>query len=355
MTSISGKPMRMSGAFSDCRGGGDAGAIVSSAAQARRARLPRLRARRSRGLSKPAKAAALILWAVLATAVILSARGLEHPQFASSVELVEVYATVTDAAGAPVTGLQVGDFELLEDGRAQTVQAFAAGDFPLSVALAVDHSASMSGSRLQRAVAAAQGFLSRLRAEDQVMVLGISSEVTVLSPLSTDRAAQARAIRALRPWSTTSLNDALVAGIGLIEAGRGRRGLIVVSDGEDRYSEASPADVLERARRAQVMVYPVALGKRAPALFAEVAVLTGGRSFHVQDADRLDRALADIARELRFQYLLGYAPAGQPETMTGQQRRWHSIQVRVRRDGLRVRARDGYYADPRRTAEPGPK
>jgi Ca-activated chloride channel family protein len=254
---------------------------------------------------------------------------------------VEVYATVTDAAGVPVTGLQAGDFELLEDGRPQVVQAFAAGDFPLSVALALDNSASMAGSRLQRSIAAARGFLSRLRSEDQVMIIGISSEVSVISPLSTDRGAQVRAVESLRPWSTTSLNDALVAGIGLIEAGRGRRGLIVVSDGEDRYSEATPADVLERARRGQVMVYPVALGRRLPPLFAEVAVATGGRSFHARDGARLDGALSDIARELRHQYLLGYAPPERAEAEA--QRRWRTIQVRVRKPGARVRARDGYY------------
>ncbi len=270
-------------------------------------------------------------------------------QFSSGVNLVEAYVTVTDQAGAPVTGLRAADFEVLDDGQPQAIQAFAAGDVPLSVALAIDHSASMAGPRLRLATVAARSFLGRLRPSDQVMVVGISSEVDVLAPLSTDREAQGRAIDGLQPWSTTSLNDAIVTGLDLIQPTGGRRGLIVLSDGEDRYSDASPDQVLARARRADVLVYPVALGKRLPPLFPELAVLTGGRSFHVDDPRRLDQTLADIARELRYQYLLGYAPperaAGAPDPRSGgrEDGRWHAIQVRVKRSDVQVRARDGYF------------
>ena len=280
--------------------------------------------------------------AVLLAAVVLPGAGTTAaPQFASSVNLVEVYATVSDGSGAPVTGLGSGDFEVFEDGRPQAIQVFTAGDFPLSVALAIDHSASMAGSSLRIATGAAKRFLDLLRSEDQVMILGVSSEVTVLAPLSRDRAAQARAIDDLRTWSATSLNDAMIAGIDLIQQARGRRGLVILSDGEDRYSEALPHEVLARARRADVLVYPIAVGRRAPPLFAEIAALTGGRSFHPRNEKAIDRALSDVALELRSQYLLGYAPARQA-TAT-REAGWRSIEVRVRRSGLRVRARDGYF------------
>jgi hypothetical protein len=165
----------------------------------------------------------------------------------------------------------------------------------------------------------------------------------VLAPLARDRQEQIRVIQGLQPWSTTPLNDAIIAGIDQIQSGRGRRGLVVLSDGEDRYSQARPEAVMERARRASVIVYPIALGKRVPPLFPELAALTGGRSFHAPDAPRLKRALAALAQELRFQYLLGYAPAA--GVQGGQE--WRSIDVRVRRDGVQVRARDGYYAGSR--------
>src|SRR5687767_4377612 len=80
------------------------------------------------------------------------------PTFSSGVQLVEVYASVTDASGNPVTGLRQGDFEVFEDGERQDVAAFAAGEFPLSVALGIDRSWSMNGAPLGFARAAAQSF-----------------------------------------------------------------------------------------------------------------------------------------------------------------------------------------------------
>jgi Ca-activated chloride channel homolog len=290
-----------------------------------------------------------IVASIIAACTVVAATAGAPRQFVSSVNLVEAYATVTDRSGATVTGLRSSDFEVLDDGRPQTIQAFAAGDVPLAVAVAIDHSASMAGSRLRLASVAARSFLARLRPSDQAMVLGISSEVEVLAPLSTDRAAQGRAIEGLQPWSTTSLNDAIIAALDRIQDARGRRGLLVLSDGEDRYSHASSEDVLARARRDDVMVYPVALGPRLPPLFPELAVLTGGRSFHVDDPRRLEQTLGDIARELRYQYLLGYSPheprsgAGQLPPVHEGDLRWHTIQVRVKRPDVRVRARDGYY------------
>ncbi|HQL31609.1 MAG TPA: hypothetical protein PLM67_15440, partial [Thermoanaerobaculales bacterium] len=93
--------------------------------------------------------------------------------FSSGVQLVEVYATVTDANGGLATGLDREAFQVLEDGRPQTIQAFAAGDFPLSVALAIDRSASMGGERLERARAAGRAFLDALRPGDQAAVVSI--------------------------------------------------------------------------------------------------------------------------------------------------------------------------------------
>ena len=82
-----------------------------------------------------------------------------------------------------------------------------------------------------------------------------------------------------------------------------------LSDGNDRYSQATAADALDRARRADVMIFPVALGSaRVRPLFAELATLTGGRSFHARDGAALADTLRTIARELRQQYLLGLHP-----------------------------------------------
>src|SRR5215470_207748 len=88
-------------------------------------------------------------------------------QFSSGVRLVEVYASVTDPTGNTMTGLTQRDFDIYEDGQRQDITAFAAGEFPLSVALGVDRSFSMKGEPLRLARTAAQSFLGALKPTDR--------------------------------------------------------------------------------------------------------------------------------------------------------------------------------------------
>ncbi len=263
-------------------------------------------------------------------------------QFRSGVNLVEVYASVTDSQGVAITGLTQADFELREDGDVQAVSNFAAGEFPLSVALALDRSFSMTATRLPLAKSAANVFLGELRPPDEAMILAMGSQVEVVAPLSTNRDAQRRAINALDVFGTTGLHDAIIRAIDDVQPAKGRRALVLLSDGDDRYSQAAAADALARARRSDVMIFPVAVGSTRPPLFAELATLTGGRSYHARDGAALTEAVRSIARELRQQYLLGYTPARTPVAGSNE---WRSITVTVKRSGARVRARDGYMVE----------
>ena len=286
---------------------------------------------RCRGANLLSLGAALVLLFVPATAL--------RAQFVSAVNVVEVYATVTDAKGVPVTGLGKEDFEIRENGDAQQVSAFAAGQFPLSVAIALDRSFSMAGERLAAARSAARIFLGELRADDESMLIGVGSSTEVIAPLSRDRKAQLSALESLDAFGTTGLHDAIVAAIEAIQPARGRRALVLLSDGSDRYSGATASDALARARASDVLVYPVAFGRSRPALFAELALLTGGRSFHVEDARRLPETVRAIAAELRNQYLLGYSPS---KPLAPGSNEWRAIQVTVKKPNVTVRARDGY-------------
>src|SRR5687767_3070794 len=181
-------------------------------------------------------------------------------RFSSQVQLVEVYATVTDAKGEPVTGLKREDFEVYENNQIQDVSAFVAGEFPLTVALGIDRSWSMAGNALRLAKQASQAFLRALKPDDRSMVVAINNDAEVIAPLSADRAAQARAIDALDPWSTTALHDAVMATLDRLDPEPGRQALVVFSDGADRYSNATAAEVMDRARRGNALIYPIAFG-----------------------------------------------------------------------------------------------
>src|SRR3954452_22568848 len=135
------------------------------------------------GRGRAAKTAAGWVVVAVGLTVAIAASG-EARQFTSGVNLVEVYASVTDARGEPVTGLTQQDFEVRESGKLQQISNFAAGEVPLSVAVALDRSFSMSGRRLELAKVAAHDFLGELRPSDESMVIAIGSQVQIVAPLS---------------------------------------------------------------------------------------------------------------------------------------------------------------------------
>ncbi len=288
-----------------------------------------------------ARGAMMLLTAVLAVAW-MDVVPAQTPAgaFRSGVQLVEVYATVTDGGGRPITDLRQEDFEVYEDGERQSIDVFSAGEFPLTVALGVDRSWSMAGGPLRTASEAAQSFLRALGPQDRSMVVGISSEAEVLAPLSVERAVQLDVLRRLDPWSTTALRDAMIAMLDRLTDEPGRRAVVVFSDGADRYSRASENEVYDAARRSGSLIYPIVIGRRAIPWMDRLADASGGRAFVIRDTRRLAGTLALIAAELRHQYLIGYAPKVEPEVSRGV---WHRLRVSVpTRRGAQVRARDGY-------------
>jgi Ca-activated chloride channel family protein len=253
-------------------------------------------------------------------------------------------ATVTDQRGGLVTGLQASDFEVYENGQKQTISAFTAGEFPATVVLGVDRSLSMAGEPLRLAKLASQGFLRQLKPADRSMVIAISNQADVIAPLSTDRVGQNEAIAALDPWSTTALHDSIIGTLDRLDGEPGRQALVVFSDGTDRYSHSTPAEVVERARRSHALIYLITIGKKRVPLAAELAAVTGGRSFLIKNAKQLDATLTTIAQEIRYQYLIGYTPT---TSLPKGNREWRSLRVAVKNQpsGVRVRARDGYTTE----------
>jgi Ca-activated chloride channel family protein len=260
-------------------------------------------------------------------------------QFASRTELVEVYATVTDRRGRLVTDLRQDEFIVLEDGVAQPVSTFADGEQPVSIALAVDRSWSMANGRLAQAQRGGRALLLELGDLDRAMLVAIGSEVEVPVPLTADRSAVVAALLALDPWGSTALHDAVVTAFDAIEPAPGRRALVLVSDGLERNSRRSAAEVLARTRASDVLAYPVVLQRDVPPVLEHLAVATGGQALRVGRLEDLPTVMRRIASELRHQYLLGYQPLR--ATRAGEYRR---IQVRIARPEHLVRARAGYLA-----------
>lgn len=258
-------------------------------------------------------------------------------QFASTTEVVDVFVTVTDQKGEPATGLTAEAFTVLEDDVAQPISVFAAGEFPLTVAMALDRSFSMAPRGLAAAQAGATRLLDQLRARDRLMVLAIGGGVETVSGFDTPRESARQALARVSLWGSSPIGDTVVQAVDAVGQQRGRRAVVVWSDGVEREAARERADLLAHVRQAGVLVYPVAIGTRVAPLLTELAAVSGGRVLQAQDRKGAEAAAGVIARELRHQYLLGYAPPAGAEG-------WRRIEVRVTRPGVAVRARHGYVA-----------
>jgi VWFA-related protein len=161
-------------------------------------------------------------------------------------------------------------------------------------------------------------------------------------PPTPDVGAVARSLEDLTADGWTALHDAVVYGLYHLRAVRGRRALVVLSDGDDTRSQADLETTLEHARASGVIVYSIglatpALDPTARRALKSLAEETGGRAFFVDEASELSGVYAQIAEELERQLLIAYAP-----DRAGADALHRDVEVRVEKPGVRVRSVRGY-------------
>jgi Ca-activated chloride channel family protein len=281
--------------------------------------------------------------------------------YRTGVEVVALTATVEQPDGSYVTDLRREHFTLLEDGVAQEIAFFGAGEVPVDLVLMLDTSASMR-PRLSVAQRTAVNFVRSLGAGDRAAFMTFGARSQVRRPFTLDRATLEEAIGEASTGGQTALYNAIYVALrefGSLETGDAggdggnirRRAIVVLSDGVDTASLVTFDRVMELARRSGVAIYTISLRlgvtpaqTERPVAEADyemraLARETGARSFFPSQLNDLDGVYGSIARELAHQYSLGYVPTG--PVQPGHLRR---LTVQVDFPEARVRARTGYIA-----------
>jgi VWFA-related protein len=260
--------------------------------------------------------------------------------FRTTVDLVSVFATVTERDGTFATGLKKEDFTVLDNGKPQPITSFAEATQTLSVSLILDTSGSM-GAALPRVMDAAAAFLDNLRPDDRATV----GSLLYVGPAFTSDKQRLRTSMELLPRDPGSpVWLALDRAITALGPETNRRVIVIYTDGRNsnlgqRYPpKITESSVVSRVETEDVMVY--AIGFEGASMAGGIKTLarrSGGRATELRRADNLAAALTGVADELHHQYLLGFTPTvfdGKP----------HRLEVRVNRSGLSVRARELYIA-----------
>jgi Ca-activated chloride channel family protein len=271
-------------------------------------------------------------------------RILNAPDFVEQVEvdLVELYAAVTDRDGHPVEGLTPDDFEVYVDGRKVDIERFeVTEELPLTVGIVVDSSGSMASS-LGEATEAARDFLTHvIQLRDHAFSVGFASEPVLLMPPTSDVDAVADSLGRLRAVGWTALHDAVVTGLYYFRGFPGQRVMVLLSDGDDTKSKYGFREVLEYARRGGVSVYTIGLNVGlvggARGKLQDLAAETGGRAFFISQAEELRSVYGWLSKELRSRYMIAVAPPG------GSEQGYREVEVKVKRRGVNVRTARGIY------------
>jgi len=261
------------------------------------------------------------------------------------VDLVELYTTVLDRDGHPVTDLAAKDFTVLEDGKKQDILRFErVSDLPIHAAVALDVSASMEAN-LGKAQEAALRFLQHtVRTKDRAAVIPFNDHPTLAVKFTNDLNALAGGLAGLKAERGTALYDTVVFTLYYFNGVKGQRALLLLSDGKDEGSRFTWEETLGFARRAGVTIYAIGLGDQVEKKkMSSLAEETGGRAFFLNDASRLDEIYARIEDELRAQYLLAYQSSQSGGVGGRGANVFRTVDVQVGKKGLEAKTIRGYY------------
>jgi len=287
------------------------------------------------------------------------------PTFRKSVNLVNVYFTVKDKHGALMPNLAKDQFELLEDGKPQTIKFFSAlSDQPLTIGLLIDSSYSMNRTLPEEKVVAG-GFLQKvLTPKDLAFVISFDVSVDLLQDLTgsmhllrtgLDKARINTNTVGMTPMGnpgpvptasgqnkgTLLFDAAYLASDEVLSKQSGRKAMIILTDGDDVGSKMRLRDAIEAAQKADVIAYVLLITDPGfPSNYGDMnklTVQTGGRVIEVRNPDKLDKAFSEIAAELRSQYSLGFT-SNNPHN----DGKFRKLEVKSK-DGYKVQARKGYY------------
>jgi VWFA-related protein len=268
----------------------------------------------------------------------------------TEVGLVNINFTALDRSGRPVRGLKAGDFMAFDNKIPQKIEYFVeyaeqgkGNEVPLTIALLIDTSGSVKNKLEYEKATAAEFFKDILRPkEDLAMIIQFDSEVNLVQDFTQSHDALLDALDGLKAGNSTALYDAVfLAADEKLKSETGRKVMVVITDGDDTSSKVSEKEAIEAAQRGDVLIYGIGVQTEDSSFGAlkKFAEETGGAFFspHATQAE-IRAAFRSIGEDIKGQYSLAY---GLNAIKDGT---FHSIEIRCKERGVRVRTRKGYYA-----------
>ena len=293
---------------------------------------------------------ARIFFILMAAMVSLQAQ--QKPTFRSTVDLVHFGVVVTDKSGMPITGLKPEDFEIVEEGKKQTITQFAGGDPasapPLHLGFMIDLSGSMSED-IRDVRTAAIRFLDSVKRVEDITVVDFDTQINI-AQFASDDPRLVEFIRSKKPDSGwTAFYDAVGVYLNKAVEQMGDKILVMYTDGGDTRSAINQGELITLLKASDVTVYSIGYlehqgGSRLnqQQTLQRLAHTTGGQAFFPTQMKEVEKFYEKIVAEIAARYSLGYVSSNTRKDGT-----WRDVKIRLLRPDLKdakVRTRGGYYA-----------
>ena len=241
------------------------------------------------------------------------------------------------------------DLVVFEDGVEQQVETFQEATSPVSMVLVLDSSGSMKRAS-EQVVAAAATFVETLRPEDSLGMLTFADKVNVAHAITTNRANTIETLAEYKAEGGTALYDALCDSLLMLKGLKGRRAVVILSDGRDEDNPGTGPgsvrtwdSVLRLLQDQDVLMFPVGLGTKIdPERLNLLATFSGGQAYFPQDVSELAAQFGRVTENLRHRYVVGYI-----STNSTRDGKWRGVEIHTRASGIRISSRKGYFAPAR--------
>ena len=289
----------------------------------------------------------------------------QTPTFRKNVNVVNVFFNVKDKHGALIPNLPKEDFEISENGKAQTIRYFTAdSNQPLTLGILIDSSGSMQRMLPEEKVVAADFLRQVITEKDLAFVISFDISVDLLQDLTSDvhllRSGLEKAhinvgggssgipgggqgpIPISHPKGTLLYDAVYLASSDVLGKQVGRKAMVVLTDGVDQGSKVKLREAIETAQKADVICYVLLLSDPQYGsdygVMHDLAEQTGGRIITVDRPEKIGKAFSEISNELRSQYSIGYTPDNDKHDGS-----FRKIEIKAK-GGYKIQARKGYYA-----------
>ena len=282
------------------------------------------------------------------------------------VDEVILSATVIDDHDHLITGLNKDDFHVFEDGKPQTITSIQEQDIPVSIGLLIDNSGSMRTKR-QAVNEAALDMVRASNREDETFVVNFADEAYIDQDFTSDLNKLQEGLSHIDSKGGTALYDAVIASADYMakNAKKAKEVLLIITDGEDNASGTNLEETVRRIQDLQgPVVYSIGLlfddtggggreSHRARRALQLLSDETGGLAFFPKNLGQVDEIAAEVARDIRNQYTIGYH-SSKPASQGG----YRVVHAEAKAKGyskLTVRTRPGYFPHTQTAATPSKK